>query len=211
MTALPKQNPQIMPMSESTIVRAVEILRAGGLAALPTETVYGLAADAANAKAIAKIFAVKGRLGNNPLVVQIATLPAAKKLGIFSATAMKLAEEFWPGPLTLVLPYCGGASVAEAARANRQTIGLRIPAQEATLAVLAQTGPLVVTSANRSGQVAATTAAQVAQDLGGRVDVILDAGAAPLGIESTIVEVIGDKTMVLREGAVPRASLRLEP
>lgn len=211
MTAVLKRNPQIASANDANIARAAEILRQGGIAALPTETVYGLAADAANAGAVTKIFTVKGRPDANPLVVQVSTLDAAQKLGIFSATAKNLAEKFWPGPLTLVLPYCGGAAVAELARGGRKTIGLRIPAQATTLAVLEQTGPLVVTSANRSGQPAATTAAQIAQALGESVDIILDAGAAPLGIASTIVEVTGTKVVMLRQGAVPSKALKIEP
>jgi L-threonylcarbamoyladenylate synthase len=211
MTAVTKQNPQVVAANEAGIARAVAILRAGGIAALPTETVYGLAVDAANVKAIGEIFAAKGRSDTNPLVVQISTLEAAQKLGVFSATAKRLAEEFWPGPLTLVLPYCGGAAVARAARGGLETIGLRIPAQETTLAILAQTGPLAVTSANRSGHAAATTAVQIARELGGCVDIILDAGAAPLGIVSTIIEVIGDKVALLRQGAVPSKALKIEP
>jgi L-threonylcarbamoyladenylate synthase len=210
MIAVLEQNPHVAPANDVNIARAAEILRAGGIAALPTETVYGLAADAANPKAIAKIFAVKGRSAANPLVVQVSTLEAAQKLGVFSVVAKRLAEEFWPGPLTLVLPYCGGAAVAELARGGRKTIGLRIPAQAVMLAVLEKTGPLAVTSANRSGQAAATTAAPIAQELGDRVDIILDAGVAPLGIESTIVEVTGDKAVLLRQGALTRAALKIE-
>lgn len=200
-----------LDVPETGIARAVAILRAGGIAALPTETVYGLAADAANAKAVERIFIAKGRPDTNPLVVQISTLDEAQKLGTFGMVAKKLAKEFWPGPLTLVVPYCGGAAIAEIVRAGRTTIGLRIPAQEVTLAVLTQTGPLAVTSANRSGQAAATTAAQVTQQLGANVDMILDAGTATLGVASTIVEVINEKVILLREGALPRAALGIEP
>lgn len=196
-------------MTDSNIERAVEILKAGGLVAFPTETVYGLGADATNATAVARIYAAKGRPQFNPLIAHVLDLEAARMHAVFVANAEKLAARFWPGPLTLVLKRRETSSVTELACAGLATIALRAPAHPVARALLTQFGgPIVAPSANRSGRVSATTAAHVAADLDGAVDLILDGGASPVGLESTIVAVdeAGCPTL-LRPGAIPREQI----
>jgi L-threonylcarbamoyladenylate synthase len=194
---------KLAPEKEKDIIRTSEILRAGGIAALPTETVYGLAGDAANAKAVARIFAVKGRPHFNPLIAHVATFEQAHQLAVFNNAAEKLSRQFWPGPLTLVLPYKGGEAVCELARAGLQTIALRMPSDPLTHRVLKEFGsPLVAPSANRSGGVSATSALHVVDDFGDLVDIILDGGPSQHGLESTIIDVTGTPSL-LRQGAIP--------
>lgn len=187
---------------EAGFRRAVEVLRAGGLAALPTETVYGLAADAANPLAVAKIYATKQRPQFNPLIAHVATLDQVQSIGKFNQLALLCAEKFWPGPLTLVLPYQGNA-ICDLARAGLDTIALRIPSHPAIRAVLSEYGgPLVAPSANRSGHVSATSAAHVAADFGNAIDIIIDGGPTEFGLESTIIDATTDIPVILREGAI---------
>ncbi len=194
--------------SPDAIARAVEILRGGGLAAIPTETVYGLAADAANPEAVARIFAAKGRPGFNPLIAHVAGLEAAKAEGVFSPLAEKLTAAFWPGPLTLVVPRRADGTVCEAARAGLETVALRAPTHPAARAVLAAFGgPLAAPSANPSGRTSATTAQHVAEGLGDVVDIILDAGPSPIGLESAVVAVEGEIATLLRPGGLARAAI----
>ena len=183
---------------------AVALLRRGGLVALPTETVYGLASDAADPEAVARIFAAKGRPRFNPLIAHVSGPDMAAREVEFSGTARRLAEAFWPGPLTLVLPVrSGSATVCELARAGLATLALRMPDHGLTLEVLnAFGGPLVAPSANPSGRLSPTRAEHVREGLGARVDLVLDGGPCRVGLESTIVSVAGDTVMLLREGAV---------
>ena len=179
------------------------MLRDGRLVAFPTETVYGISADATNGLAVARIFEAKGRPHFNPLMVTVASLAAASPLGQFTPLARALAEAFWPGPLTLVLAKGERSPIAELATAGLSTIALRVPSHPVAQALLAATGrPLAAPSANRSGHVSATEAQHVHADLGDRVALILDAGASERGLESTIVDATGKVPVLLRPGAV---------
>ena len=190
------------------IARAAEILRDGGLVAFPTETVYGLAADATNDRAVAGIFAAKGRPRFNPLIVHVPGLERARALVEFSSLATRLAEAFWPGPLTLVLPRKGECPLSLLVSAGLDTVALRAPADPVAQQLLEAAGiPIAAPSANRSGHVSATTAAHVAQDFGGRIDLILDGGPTPLGIESTVIGFEEANAVLLRSGAISRQDL----
>ncbi|HVZ99220.1 MAG TPA: L-threonylcarbamoyladenylate synthase [Caulobacterales bacterium] len=189
--------------------RAAEILRAGGLVAFPTETVYGLGADARNPAAVARVFAAKGRPRFNPLIAHVPDLAAARAHARLHPLAIRLAERFWPGPLTLVAPRLESSSVSELACAGLSTIALRAPAHALAQELLAAFGaPIAAPSANRSGHVSATTAAHVREDLGTLVDSVLDGGPATLGLESAIVAVGDDgRAALLRAGAIARAEI----
>lgn len=189
---------------EAGIARAAALLREGRVVALPTETVYGLAARADSAEAVARVFAAKGRPGFNPLIVHVAALVDARRLAVFGKSALALAEQHWPGPLTLVLPRRRDAAVAEAVSAGLPTIALRCPAHPVMRAVLdAAAMALAAPSANRSGFVSPTTADHVLATLDGRIDAVLDAGACSSGVESTIVAVREDESWaLLRPGPI---------
>jgi L-threonylcarbamoyladenylate synthase len=191
------------------IARAAEILRAGGLVAFPTETVYGLGADATNPTAVARIFEAKGRPRFNPLISHILGLNEAEQHAHLHANARALAERFWPGPLTLVAPRRADSTVAELACAGLATIALRAPSHPMARDLIAAFGkPIVAPSANRSGHVSATTAQHVADDLGDRVALVLDGGPTPIGLESTIVAIANDgRATLLRSGAVARTDI----
>jgi L-threonylcarbamoyladenylate synthase len=192
----------------AAIAEAARILATGGLVAFPTETVYGLGADATNGAAVARLYAAKGRPRFNPLIAHVADRAAAQHLGKFDAAASALAAAFWPGPLTLVLPKTDECPVAELATAGLDTIALRVPDHPVARALIKAAGrPLVAPSANRSGHVSPTTAAHVAADLGGRIDLILDAGPTRVGIESTIVACVSDRPVLLRPGGLARAAV----
>ena len=190
------------------IAEAARILREGGLVAFPTETVYGLGADATNGQAVAAIFAAKGRPLFNPLIVHVADLEEARRHVELSPRAQALAEKFWPGALTLVLPRRKNSPLSLLVSAGLDTVALRAPSHPAAIALLRETGrPVAGPSANRSGQVTATMASHVAESLGGNLDFILDAGVATLGIESTVVGFDGDRPLLLRPGAIPREEI----
>jgi L-threonylcarbamoyladenylate synthase len=190
------------------IAGAVAALRRGELVAIPTETVYGLAADACNPRALGKIFIAKGRPRFNPLILHVANITEARALGEFNAEADKLAEAFWPGPLTLVLPLRPHTLVSDLATAGLPTVAVRVPAHPVAKALLAAFGgPLAAPSANLSGRVSATTAAHVAADVGLAVSAILDVGPTTIGLESTIVGLAGPEPVLLRAGAIPRAKI----
>ena len=175
------------------IARAARILESGGLVAVPTETVYGLAARADSAEAVAKIYAAKGRPDFNPLIVHVAGLAQAERYADFSPEAIALAEAHWPGPLTLVVPRRADAGLAEAVTAGLPTIALRAPAHPVMQALLAAVDfPLAAPSANRSGFISPTSAAHVLASLDGRIDLVLDGGITTAGVESTIVAVRTD-------------------
>jgi len=190
------------------IAEAARILRRGGLVAVPTETVYGLAADATSDAAVARIFAAKARPKFNPLIAHVTSLEAAFEQGIFPADALRLAEAFWPGPLTLVVPLAPGATVCAASRAGQQNIALRLPAHPVALALIVAAGrPLAAPSANRSGRVSPVTAAHVARDFAGEIDLILDGGRCPVGLESTIIECLEEHPRLLRPGGIARTDI----
>jgi L-threonylcarbamoyladenylate synthase len=204
-----------MPVLATVVVRAgpaaVEqaksALSAGGLVAFPTETVYGLGADATNDSAVAKLYAAKERPSFNPLIAHVADLAAARCLAQFDADAIELAVAFWPGPLTLVLPKRRGCPVGLLATSGLDTIAVRVPNHPVARDILAAFGkPVVAPSANRSGRLSPTSAQHVVADLTGRIDLIIDGGASPVGLESTILACLG-RTALLRPGAIPRATV----
>jgi L-threonylcarbamoyladenylate synthase len=195
-----------MPIEAVTldsIAKAAGVLRAGGLIGMPTETVYGLAADATQGRAVAAVFEAKGRPAFNPLIVHVLDQTAARALGAFGPLALRLAEAFWPGPLTLVVRKAPGSPVHELTTAGLDTIAIRVPRHPVARAVLAAAGcPIAAPSANRSGHVSPTLAAHVAADLGPRVALILDGGPAEVGLESTVVDATGDVPVLLRQGGI---------
>lgn len=189
------------------IAAAAGILRRGGLVAFPTETVYGLGADAGSAEAVAGIYAAKGRPRFNPLIAHVADLDAALAQGSFGPDALALARAFWPGPLTLVVPAAAGCTVSDLARAGLDSVALRVPAHPVARALIAAAGmPVAAPSANRSGRISPTEAAHVCEDLGGRIDAVLDGGTTAVGLESTIVSCLGAPAL-LRPGGVTRAAI----
>ena len=188
--------------------RALDILRAGGLVAVPTETVYGLAGRADRPETVTRIYDAKGRPSFNPLIAHVSGLAMARTEAAFPPLALTLAEAFWPGPLTLVLPLSGTGQVCELARAGLQSIALRCPDQTVTRELIEDLGvPLVAPSANRSGRISPTTASAVHDELGDRIDGILDGGPCRSGIESTVLAIESDTATLLRAGAIPRADL----
>lgn len=190
------------------IAEVARLLREGGLVALPTETVYGLAADATSGKAVAGIYAAKERPSFNPLIAHLPSVAAAQLEGLFDANALALASAFWPGPLTLVVPVSSGCTVSELARAGLDSVALRVPAHPLAHKVLEAAGrPIAAPSANRSGRVSATSAAHVLADLDGRIDAVLDAGPTQIGVESTIIACLNGVPKLLRPGGVPRAAI----
>jgi L-threonylcarbamoyladenylate synthase len=206
MTAEPAT--RLIRAESSAITDAARCLAAGGLVAFPTETVYGLGADAANATAVARLFAAKGRPAFNPLIAHVGDLAAARRLARFDQDAERLAEAFWPGPLTLVLPKQPYCAVVDLATAGLDTIALRVPDHPVARAILAAFGgPIVAPSANSSGHVSPTTAQHVLADLRGRVDLIVDGGPAPVGVESTIIACIDGPTL-LRPGGLARENIK---
>jgi L-threonylcarbamoyladenylate synthase len=189
------------------IFAAVSVLLRGGLVAFPTETVYGLGADATAAEAVAGIYAAKGRPRFNPLIAHVADLDVALEQGIFSPHALALARAFWPGPLTLVVPAAPCCTVSDLARAGLDSVALRVPAHPVARALIAAAGvPVAAPSANRSGRISPTTAAHVRADLDGRIDALLDGGPTAVGVESTIVSCLGEPTL-LRPGGVTREAI----
>ena len=200
---------QRQPVSEpGAIDAAARILGAGGLVAFPTETVYGLGADATNAAVVAKLYAAKGRPAFNPLIAHVGDSAAAHALARFDADAETLAAAFRQGPLTLVLPKRAGCAVAELATAGLDTVAVRVPAHPIAQALLARLGrPVAAPSANRSGHVSPTTAAHVLADLADRIDLVLDGGPTSVGLESTILAAAGDGVVLLRPGGVPREAI----
>lgn len=186
---------------------AASCLNDGGLVAFPTETVYGLGADATNARAVARLYEAKGRPSFNPLIAHVSDLQAARQIARFDDKSLRLAETFWPGPLTLVLPKAAGCPVSDLATAGLDTIAVRVPAHTAARDILRAFGkPVVAPSANISGHVSPTTAAHVLGDLDGRIDLIVDGGPVPVGVESTIVGCF-ETPLLLRPGGLPREDI----
>jgi L-threonylcarbamoyladenylate synthase len=205
MTAEP--GTRVMKADAPAIAAAARCLAAGGLVAFPTETVYGLGADAGNGEAIARLYAAKGRPRFNPLIAHVGSIAAARRLGRFDAAAERLAAAFWPGPLTLVLPKRPDCAVADLALAGLDSVAVRLPAHPIAQALLAAfDGPVVAPSANRSGHVSPTSAAHVLADLRGRINMVIDAGPCAVGVESTIVACL-DAPTLLRPGGLPREEI----
>jgi len=192
---------RILPADADGIAEAARLIGAGQPVAVPTETVYGLAADATNGGAVARIYAAKGRPSFNPLIVHVLDLAAAEQIAVFTDRARALAKRYWPGPLTMVLPLRDDRRVSGLVTAGLETVALRVPAHPVMRAVLAASGvPLAAPSANASGAISPTRAAHVLASLGGRIPLILDGGATAHGLESTIVAVEEEKVRLLRPG-----------
>jgi L-threonylcarbamoyladenylate synthase len=188
--------------------RARAILRAGGTVAFPTETVYGLGADATNPEAVARIYAAKERPRFNPLIAHVADVDAALRQGRFNDMAQGLAKAFWPGPLTLVVPTSPDCTVSNLARAGLDSVALRVPAHPLARDLLKGFGrPLAAPSANRSGRVSPTDPAHVLADLDGRIDAIVEGGATEVGLESTIIACLDGTARLLRPGGIPREDI----
>lgn len=199
---------RLLKAEPAAIADAGAILRGGGLVAFPTETVYGLGADATRGETVAKIYAAKERPQFNPLISHVPDLAAAERLGVFNADARALAIAFWPGPLTLVVPAVEGCIVSDLARAGLDSVALRAPAHPVAQALLRAAGvPVAAPSANRSGRVSPTHAGHVMGDLDGRIDCVLDGGPTQVGVESTIVACLGDDVRILRPGGIAREDI----
>jgi L-threonylcarbamoyladenylate synthase len=193
----------VLPLGDEAIAEAARLVLAGEPVAVPTETVYGLAADATNAEAVARIYAAKGRPSFNPLIVHVPDLEAAERIGVFDVEARALAAKHWPGPLTLVVPLRPEANIAAIVTAGLPTIALRVPAHPAMQALLKECGrPLAAPSANASGQISPTRASHVLASLGGKIPLVIDGGATQRGIESTIVAASGGRLRLLRRGPI---------
>jgi L-threonylcarbamoyladenylate synthase len=206
--AVDSKTTRLAEASPEAIAGAAACLRAGGLVAMPTETVYGLAADATSDAAVAAIYAAKERPAINPLIAHVMDIDRAREHAIFGPEAEALARAFWPGPLTLVLPVASTCRISLLARAGLDTVAVRSPSHETARALIDATGvPLAAPSANRSGAVSPTTAAHVVADLDGRVDWILDGGPCRHGLESTIVACLGGRPQLLRPGAITREAI----
>lgn len=195
------------PADAAAIAAAARCLADGGLVAFPTETVYGLGADATNATAVARLYAAKGRPHFNPLIAHVPDLAGAETIAVLDPDSRRLAQALWPGPLTLVLRKAPGCAVSDLATAGLDTVAVRVPAHPTAQALLRALGrPVVAPSANLSGHVSPTSADHVAGDLAGRIDMILDAGPVPVGVESTIVSCL-DGPRLLRPGGLPRKTI----
>src|SRR5712671_2453905 len=193
----------ISPAGAVAIARAAALLRAGRLVAFPTETVYGLGGDATNDHAVAAIFAAKARPRFNPLIVHVRDLAGAERLAVFNSPARRAAARFWPGPLTLVLPRQADGGLSLLASAGLDTVAIRVPDHPVAQALLREADrPIAAPSANRSGRVSPTQGAHVAEDLGDDVELILDDGPTPVGLESTVLDVSGEVPALLRPGPV---------
>ena len=194
--------------NRESLAHAAGLLRSGGLVAFPTETVYGLGADAGDPQAVAALYAAKGRPSFNPLIAHVPDLASARREGVFDRVAEALAAAFWPGPLTLVVPLAAGAVTCDLARAGLDSIGLRMPSHPVAAELLREVGrPVVAPSANRSGRVSPTEASHVLADLANRIDAILDGGPTRVGVESTIVACLNGSPRLLRPGGIPRDAI----
>lgn len=202
---------QILSPDADGIAEAARLLASGELVAIPTETVYGLAGDAGNGRAVAGIYRAKGRPSFNPLIVHVPDLAALRRIALLPPLAEDLAAAFWPGALTLVLPLRADAGIASLVTAGLDTVALRIPAHPVTRALLHALGrPLAAPSANVSGRISPTSAAHVRDPdggLDGRIAAILDAGPCAVGVESTILAVDGDRARLLRPGGIPAEAI----
>jgi L-threonylcarbamoyladenylate synthase len=196
----------IFAPTRDTLLKAAEIIKNGGLVAFPTETVYGLGANALDAAAVRKIFEAKGRPRDNPLILHVANIREASLYADMNPSAEILMQHFWPGPLTIVL--YSSDTVPLVTRGNLETVALRVPMNYIALELIHETGlPIAAPSANRSGRPSPTTAETVHNDLGGAVNMIIDGGASPIGVESTVIDATGDRIVILRPGGVTREML----
>ena len=200
--------PHMAPLSTESLARAVQLLRAGKLVAFPTETVYGLGADATNDQAVAAIFAAKGRPSFNPLIIHVADPQHLTNLVEWTELARGLARHFWPGPLTLILKRKAGCPVSLLASAGLDTLAVRIPNHAGALQLLREVGlPIAAPSANASGKLSPTTPVHVADSLGDKVDLILAGGQTRIGVESTVLDMTTEPPTLLRQGGVPQEDL----
>ena len=196
-------NTQVLSFSDDAITKAAKLILAGEPVAVPTETVYGLAADATNAEAVARIYEAKGRPSFNPLIIHVSDLQEAERIGQFGKEAHVLAARHWPGPLTLVVPLRENAGIATIATAGLSSVGLRVPAHPVMQALLEKVGrPLAAPSANASGAISPTRAEHVLKSLGGRIPLIIDGGATERGLESTIIAATSGELRLLRHGPI---------
>lgn len=197
----------LLDNEDAAVAEAAAVIRAGGLVVFPTETVYGLGADARNDHAVARVFEAKGRPSFNPLIAHVAEVRAAEQIAYLSQDARRLAAAFWPGPLTLAAPR-RDMRISRLATAGLDSVAVRVPADaRARRLIAAAGGPVAAPSANRSGALSPTTADAAAEGLAGRVDLILDGGPCPVGVESTVVAVFSDDVRILREGGVTREAV----
>lgn len=195
-------------LTSEDVEKAASLLRAGQLVAFGTETVYGLGADATNPVAVAGIYEAKGRPSFNPLICHFNSVGVASDYVVFSPLGLSLAARFWPGPLTLVLPRRPDCEVAQLAGAGLPTLAIRVPAHELALALLRRAGrPIAAPSANRSGRISPTSAAHVLNDLNGRIAAVLESGACRIGLESTVLDLSGERPVLLRPGGITREML----
>lgn len=209
MTVVPFKDTKIRPATPEKIALAAAMLGQGGVVAIPTDTVYGLAADALDKYAVARIFDIKGRRPSKPLVIFMFDLLTAKKIAHLDDLAVKIANKYWPGPLTLVVPRYPDCPLPNVVTAGFKTLGLRIPGNPVALKLLQEThGPIVVTSANRSGGKDPVTAKEVCGQLRDKVDLILDDGPCDIGTVSTVLDISGKTPKILREGAISRKELQ---
>lgn len=198
----------VLDQSAASVAKAAEALRRGALVGLPTETVYGLAGDATDDRAVAAIFAAKGRPQFNPLIVHVASIDAARRLVAFDSRAEALARRFWPGPLTLVLPRRPDCGVSLLCSAGLDSLAVRLPAHPVARAVIEAAGrPLAAPSANPSGRLSPTRAEHVARTLGGKIALVIDGGPATVGLESTVVDLTGPAAVLLRQGGLSEEEL----
>lgn len=203
---------RVLPFDEGGLGEAAALILSGQPVAVPTETVYGLAADATDGAAVARIYAAKGRPSFNPLIVHVPDFAAAERIGVFGGAARALAEAHWPGPLTLVVPLRAGAPVASLVTAGLATVALRVPAHPAMQALLRATGrPLAAPSANASGRISPTIAEHVLSSLGGRIPLVIDGGPTERGLESTIIAASGVPLRLLRPGPIQVAEAVVAP
>jgi len=204
----PRENLQVLSASDENIARAASFLRDGSLVAFPTETVYGLGANASDGRAVARLYEAKGRPQFNPLIVHVAGREQAETLGVFDDRARLLAERFWPGALTLVVPLANDAPINSLVTAGLDTVGLRVPSHPIAQKLIAFSRvPVAAPSANRSGRVSPTTAEHVAGDFKATKGLIVNGGRCPGGIESTVVGLAGDTPLLLRPGGIPREEI----
>jgi L-threonylcarbamoyladenylate synthase len=204
---MPDPSLPVLTPDAAGLAQAAAVLAGGGVVGFPTETVYGLGADARNGPAVARVFAAKGRPAFNPLIVHVADLKAARAVCVMDGRAERLAAAFWPGPLTLVLPLREGAGISPLVTAGLPTVAVRVPAHPVARALIAAFGgPVAAPSANPSGRVSPTSAAHVVAGLSGRIDAVVDGGACPVGVESTILGLDGP-AVLWREGGVPAERL----
>ncbi len=200
--------PDIVKPTDEAIARAAKLIDEGEIVAVPTETVYGLAVDAANEEAVQALYEAKGRPEDKPFVLQFGSVAAALAWGSFDGPAARLAERFWPGPLTLIVPKPKDVTLASRVTSGGTTIGIRIPDNETALALLRAAGrPLAITSANLSGEPGARSAAEIPSPLKARLGLVLDGGDCPIGVASTVVDTTGSSLRILRQGTLSASEI----